>query len=159
MYVLMYVLIFYIWLSRSISKNVSKKRLQRRCFSVNIAKFLRTPILRTIFKRMLLIVRKYAVNDILQLLYEQPSTSIHNTSMKIENSCQILEKGIRNKVVDIGSFLIVPPKGKVQWILLLRICSNEFSDFFCINIGDNMGLKKTRTKCFKKISIYLKTEK
>ena len=81
---------------------------------MNIAKFLRTPILRTIFERMLLTVRKYAVNDILQLLYEQPSTSIHNISMKIENSCQILEKGIRNEVVDIGSFFIGPPKGKVQ---------------------------------------------
>ena len=32
----------------------NKKRLQRRCFSVNITKFLRTPILNNICKRMLL---------------------------------------------------------------------------------------------------------
>ena len=51
---------------------------------------------------MFLAVRKYAVNDILQLLYEKPSTGIHNASMKIENSCQVLEKIIRNEAVGIG---------------------------------------------------------
>ena len=73
-------------------------------FWVNIAKFLKTLILKTIFERMLLTVRKYELNDVLQLLYKQPSTGIHNTSMKIENSCQILEKSIKNKVVGVGSF-------------------------------------------------------
>ena len=52
---------------------------------------------------MLLTVRKYAVNDILQLLKKQPSTGIHNASMKIENSFQILGKSIWNKTVGIGS--------------------------------------------------------
>ena len=74
------------------------------CFPVNIEKFLRTPILKNICERLLLTVRKYAVNDILQFLYEQPSTVIHNASMKIENSCQISEKSIRNEVVCVGSF-------------------------------------------------------
>ena len=74
------------------------------CFPVNIEKFLRTPILKNICERLLLTVRKYAVNDILQFLYEQPSTGIHNASMKIENSCQISEISIRNEVVGVGSF-------------------------------------------------------
>ena len=81
-----------------------KKRPRYRCFSVNIEKFLRTPILKNILERMLLTVRKYAVNCILQLLYEQPSTGIHNASMKIENCCQILAKNIRKEVVSVGSF-------------------------------------------------------
>ena len=34
--------------------NLLKKRLQHRCFLVNIAKFLRTPILKNICKRLLL---------------------------------------------------------------------------------------------------------
>ena len=84
--------------------NFIKKRPKYRCFPVNIAKSLRAPTLKNNFKRMLLTVRKYLVNDILQLLYKQPSTDIHNASMKIENSCQILEKSIRNKVVGVGSF-------------------------------------------------------
>ena len=33
-----------------------KKRLQHRCFAVNIAKFLRTPILKNVCKRLLLIL-------------------------------------------------------------------------------------------------------
>ena len=41
-----------------------------------------------------LTVTKYAVNNILQLLYERPSTGILNASMKIKNSCQIPEKSI-----------------------------------------------------------------
>ena len=53
---------------------------------------------------LLLTVRKYEVNDSLQLLYEQPSTGIHNASMKIENSCQISEKSIWNEVVGVRSF-------------------------------------------------------
>ena len=53
---------------------------------------------------MLLTARKYAINDILQLLHEQPSTGIHNASMKTKISCQILEKSMRNEVVGIGSF-------------------------------------------------------
>ena len=80
---------------------------------MNIAKFLRTPILKNIFEQMLLTVRKYAVNDILQLLCMQPSTGIHNTSMKIESNCQILEKSIKNEVVGVRSFLIGPPRGNV----------------------------------------------
>ena len=83
--------------------NFVKKRAQKRCFLVNIAKFIKTRILKNI-ERMFLAVRKYAVNDILQLLYEKPSTGIHNASMKIENSCQVLEKIIRNEAVGIGSF-------------------------------------------------------
>ena len=71
---------------------------------MNTAKFLRTPILKNIFERLLLTVKKYAVNDILQLLYEQPSAGIHNASMKIGNSCQIPEKSIRKEVVGVGSF-------------------------------------------------------
>ena len=61
---------------------------------------------------MLLTVRKYAINDILQLLYDQPSTGIHKASTKFENSSQILEKSIRNEVVGVGLFEIGPPKGK-----------------------------------------------
>ena len=80
---------------------------------MNIAKFLRTLILKNIFEKMLLTVRKYAINDILQLLYDQPSTCIHNASRKIESSSQILEKSIRNEVVGVGLFEIGPPKGKV----------------------------------------------
>ena len=34
--------------------SVIKKRLQRRCFPVNIAKFLRTPILKNICERLIL---------------------------------------------------------------------------------------------------------
>ena len=34
-----------------------KKRLQHRCFPVNIAKFLRTPTLKNICKRLLLSIR------------------------------------------------------------------------------------------------------
>ena len=71
---------------------------------MNIAEFLRTPILKNIFEWLLLTVRKYAVNDILQLLYEQPSTGIHDVSVKIENSCQIPEKSIRNEVAGVGQF-------------------------------------------------------
>ena len=52
---------------------------------------------------MLLTVRKCVVNDILQLLYKQPSTGIHNASMKIENSFQILGKSIWNDAVGVGS--------------------------------------------------------
>ena len=66
--------------------NFVKKRAQKSCFLVNIEKFIKTRILKNI-ERMFLAVRKYAVNDILQLLYEKPSTGIHNASMKIENSC------------------------------------------------------------------------
>ena len=55
------------------------------------------------FERLLLTVRKYTVNNILQVLYEQPATDIHNTSMKIESSFQIPEKNIWNEVVDVGS--------------------------------------------------------
>ena len=36
--------------------NFIKKRLQHRCFPMNIAKFLRTPILKNIYKRLLLFV-------------------------------------------------------------------------------------------------------
>ena len=71
-------------------------------FPVNIAKFLRTPILKNICERLFLTVRKYAVNDILQFPYEKPSTVIHNASMKIENSCQIPEKSIQNEAVGVG---------------------------------------------------------
>ena len=35
-----------------------KKRLQQRCFPVIIAKFLRTPILKNICKRLLLLIQK-----------------------------------------------------------------------------------------------------
>ena len=52
---------------------------------------------------MLLTVRKCVVNDILQLLYKQPSTGIHNASMKIENSFQSLGKSIWNEAVGVGS--------------------------------------------------------
>ena len=83
--------------------NFVKKRAQKSCFLVNIEKFIKTRILKNI-ERMFLAVRKYAVNDILQLLYEKPSTGIHNASMKIENSSQALEKIIRNEAVGIGSF-------------------------------------------------------
>ena len=44
------------------------------------------------------------INSVLQLLNEQPATGIHNASMKIENSCHILEKSIQNEVVGAGSF-------------------------------------------------------
>ena len=71
---------------------------------MNIAKFSRTPILKNIFKRLLLTVRNYAVNDTLQLLSEKPAAGIHNASMKIESSCQIPEKSIRNEVIGGGSF-------------------------------------------------------
>ena len=84
--------------------NFVKKRAQKRCFPANIAKFIKTPILKNIFERMFLALRKYVVNDILQLPYEKPSTGIHNASMKIKNSCQVLEKIIRNEAVGIGSF-------------------------------------------------------
>ena len=84
--------------------NFVKKRAQKSCFLVNIEKFIKTRILKNI-ERMFLAVRKYAaVNDILQLLYEKPPTGIHNASMKIENSCQALEKIIRNEAVGIGLF-------------------------------------------------------
>ena len=62
---------------------------------------------------MLLTVRN-AVNDILYLRWEQTFTGVHNASMKIENSCQILEKSIPNEAV--GSFWIEPPEAKVIWI-------------------------------------------
>ena len=39
--------------------NVIKKRLQHRCFSMNIAKFLGTPILKNICERMLLKITRY----------------------------------------------------------------------------------------------------
>ena len=45
--------------------NFVKKRAQKRCFLVNIAKFIKTRILKNI-ERMFLAVRKYAVNDILR---------------------------------------------------------------------------------------------
>ena len=41
-----------------------------------------------------LTVTKYAINNILQLLYERPSTGILNAPIKIGNSCQIPEKSI-----------------------------------------------------------------
>ena len=44
------------------------------------------------------------IKNILQLVNEQPAAGIHNASMKIENSCQILEKSIQNEVVGVGSF-------------------------------------------------------
>ena len=75
--------------------NFSKKRPQNRSFPVNIAKFSRTSIFKNIFERLLPTVRKYAVNDILQLLYEQPAIGIHNASMSIENSCQFPENSSR----------------------------------------------------------------
>ena len=93
--------------------NFLKKGAKHRCFPVNIAKFLRTLILKNIFEKMLVTVRKYAINDIVQLLYDQLSTGIHNASTKIENSSQILEKSIRNEVVGVGLFEIGSPKGKV----------------------------------------------
>ena len=94
-----------------------------------IAKFLRTPILKNIFERKLLTVRKYAVNDILQLLYEQSSTGIHNAFMNIENCCQILEKSIRNKVLGVGSFSIGPPKGKVLSIRCSKLVRSLVASF------------------------------
>ena len=79
--------------------NFIAKRPHYKSFPVNLTKLLRAPILKNIFERLLLNVRKYAVNNILQLLLEQPSTGIDNASMKIENICQIPEKSIQNEVL------------------------------------------------------------
>ena len=80
-------------------ESLFKKIASLSNISVNIANILRTSILKNIFKRLLLTVRKYAVSDTLQLLYEQPSTGIHNASTKIGNSCQIPEKSIRYRII------------------------------------------------------------
>ena len=42
-------------------RNLIKKRLQHRCFPVDIAKFLRTPILKNICKRLLLILKCFKI--------------------------------------------------------------------------------------------------
>ena len=49
-----------------------KKRLQYRYFLVNIAKFLRTPILKNISERLLLKVSSY------DLLYEKQSREVYD---------------------------------------------------------------------------------
>ena len=47
--------------------NVIKKRLQHRCFPVNIAKSLRTPILKIIWKRLLLPLEVFCIRTLLIL--------------------------------------------------------------------------------------------
>ena len=149
--------------------NFLKKGAEHRCFPVNIAKFLRTIILKNIFERMLLTVRKYAINDILQLLYDQPSTDIHKASTKFENSSQILEKSIRNEVVGVGLFEIGPPKGKALWIQcspLLRLLVAPFSQNllqgifrFLHKFRGQYGTEDNLNRMFQKIAIFLKSGK
>ena len=87
--------------------------------------------MKNIFERLLVTVRKYVVNNSLQLLYEQPSTGIHNPFLKIENSSQIPEKSIQNEVLGAGSFYTGSTKGKVPWIQSCPlICSPFVSSIF-----------------------------
>ena len=46
-----------------LASNFSKKRLQIRCFAVNIAKFLRTSILKNICQSLLLFTRKQSMPE------------------------------------------------------------------------------------------------
>ena len=79
---LKYFVIFtgkYLWWSVLLIKawNVIKKRLQHRCFPVNIAKLLRTPILKNICERLLLLPEK---------IYIFPMYEFKGTVMQIEKA-------------------------------------------------------------------------
>ena len=52
--------------------NIIKKRLQHRCFCVNIAKFLKTPILKIICERLLLPLEVFC-KDFVHISYENAS--------------------------------------------------------------------------------------
>ena len=52
-----------------VRKNFVKKILQHRCFSVKLAKFLRTPTLKNICQRLLLYMRQVAVQCWFQTLF------------------------------------------------------------------------------------------
>ena len=70
--------------------NFIKKRLQQRCFPVNIAKFLRTPILKNICERLLL--ESYRSNSKTQnLLF-----FIENNQIDLQQQ-KIMEQGILKK--------------------------------------------------------------
>ena len=57
-----------------------KMRLQRSCFPLNIAKFLRTPILKNIWKRLLLLVAvRYEV------IFLEKMTAIHTFDNNLED--------------------------------------------------------------------------
>ena len=106
-----YVLIFYIWLSRSnhqrssVKKGVLEnfsiftdkhlcwspflpKRDPSQVFSCEYCKILKNTYIEKHLRTVSSDCQKM-INNILQLLNEQPATGIHNASMKIENSCHI----------------------------------------------------------------------
>ena len=70
-------------------RNFIKKRLQHMCFPVNIAKFLRTPILKNICKRLLL---HLAMDDII------PFFMNNNFLQNLEPQFQVFMAAIFNEI-------------------------------------------------------------
>ena len=58
--------------------NFNKERLQHRCFPVNIANFLKTPILKNICERLLLLTAIFSQkNNYMQRCFDLPEPKLH----------------------------------------------------------------------------------
>ena len=67
--------------------NVVKERFQHKCFPVNIAKFLKTPFLKNICERLLLLIVIFSQeNNHMQRCFDLPEPKLHKKLASV-NQC------------------------------------------------------------------------
>ena len=99
---------FEIFIGKHLCCNFIKNRLQNRCFSVNIAKFLRTPTLKNICQRLLL---------------SPEYNSAHQSSSELDHKSVFMGQGISYILFLAGfssTLLVVSSNGQISKMMLFQ---------------------------------------
>ena len=135
--------------SQSQPATLSKKRLCPRCFPVNIAKFLRTPVLQKICERLLLLVKfnkspaRYHRNLITIKIFFDVSKS--DLEFLVKGHLNLMIQGPNPKYIVCFQFLL--PKSEITF-------RNKVSLSYFTSTGNTLNVNNIRKGALRKFFNY-----